>query len=80
MDPSRDTVLIENTPIDYLDFASPVSGLGSKMGLDATNKWPGETNREWGEPIVMTEAIKDEVDSLWDELNIFDDENEDKNT
>jgi len=71
MDPSRDTVLIENTPIDYLDFASPVSGLGSKMGLDATNKWPGETNREWGEPIVMTEEIKSDVDNIWDELNIF---------
>ncbi|NQZ21345.1 MAG: 4-hydroxy-3-polyprenylbenzoate decarboxylase [Colwellia sp.] len=71
MDPSRDTVLIENTPIDYLDFASPVSGLGSKMGMDATNKWPGETNREWGEPIVMTEEIKTDVDKMWDELNIF---------
>ena len=71
MDPSRDTVLIENTPIDYLDFASPVSGLGSKMGLDATNKWPGETNREWGEPIVMDEAIKTHVDTIWDELDIF---------
>ena len=71
MDPSRDTVLIENTPIDYLDFASPVSGLGSKMGLDATNKWPGETNREWGEPIVMDESVKNSVDELWHELNIF---------
>ena len=73
MDPSRDTVLIENTPIDYLDFASPVSGLGSKMGLDATNKWPGETNREWGEPIVMTDTIKEQVDDLWDELGINND-------
>jgi 4-hydroxy-3-polyprenylbenzoate decarboxylase len=71
MDPSRDTVLIENTPIDYLDFASPVSGLGSKMGLDATNKWPGETDREWGVPIVMDEAIKQQVDDIWDELNII---------
>ncbi|WP_057829975.1 4-hydroxy-3-polyprenylbenzoate decarboxylase [Colwellia sp. TT2012] len=71
MDPSRDTVLIENTPIDYLDFASPVSGLGSKMGLDATNKWPGETDREWGEPIEMTQEIKDQVDELWDELDII---------
>jgi len=71
MDPSRDTVLIENTPIDYLDFASPVSGLGSKMGLDATNKWPGETNREWGEPIEMTQEIKDQVDELWDDLDIL---------
>ncbi|XQW85067.1 4-hydroxy-3-polyprenylbenzoate decarboxylase [Thalassotalea piscium] len=71
MDPSRDTVLIENTPIDYLDFASPVSGLGSKMGMDATNKWPGETTREWGEPIVMDEDIKQQIDELWDELNII---------
>ena len=71
MDPSRDTVLIENTPIDYLDFASPVSGLGSKMGLDATNKWPGETDREWGVPIEMSQEIKSEVDELWDELNIM---------
>jgi len=71
MDPSRDTVLIENTPIDYLDFASPVSGLGSKMGLDATNKWPGETDREWGEPIVMDETTKQQVDDIWDDLNIF---------
>ncbi|WP_108653076.1 4-hydroxy-3-polyprenylbenzoate decarboxylase [Dongshaea marina] len=72
MDPARDTTLIENTPIDYLDFASPISGLGSKMGLDATNKWPGETNREWGTSIVMDEEVKQRVDALWDELNIFD--------
>jgi 4-hydroxy-3-polyprenylbenzoate decarboxylase len=71
MDPARDTTMVEHTPIDYLDFASPVSGLGSKMGMDATNKWPGETNREWGEPIVMSEAVKQRVDSLWDELNIL---------
>lgn len=70
MDPARDTVMIENTPIDYLDFASPVSGLGSKMGLDATNKWPGETDREWGEPIVMSDEIKQRVDERWDELGI----------
>ena len=70
MDPVRDTVMIENTPIDYLDFASPVSGLGSKMGMDATNKMPGETNREWGEPIVMDETIKQRVDELWSELGI----------
>lgn len=56
MDPSRDTVLIENTPIDYLDFASPVSGLGSKMGLDATNKWPAETPREWGRQLRWTKT------------------------
>ena len=71
MDPARDTVMIENTPIDYLDFASPVSGLGSKMGLDATNKWPGETTREWGVPIVMDTAVKQRIDDLWHELNIF---------
>lgn len=71
MDPARDTVLIENTPIDYLDFASPVSGLGSKMGMDATNKWPGETDREWGVPIVMDEGVKARVDELWDELDIL---------
>ena len=72
IDPTRDTTLIDNTPIDYLDFASPVSGLGSKMGLDATNKWPGETDREWGIPIVMDEAVKQKVDDMWEELNIFD--------
>ncbi|WP_299667482.1 4-hydroxy-3-polyprenylbenzoate decarboxylase [uncultured Psychromonas sp.] len=71
MDPSRDTTLIDNTPIDYLDFASPVSGLGSKMGLDATNKWPGETTREWGTPIVMDEAVKEKIDDLWNELDIL---------
>jgi len=70
MDPTRDTVLIDNTPIDYLDFASPVSGLGSKMGLDATNKMPGETDREWGEPIEMDDAVKARIDALWDELGI----------
>jgi 4-hydroxy-3-polyprenylbenzoate decarboxylase len=69
-DPARDITIIENTPIDYLDFASPVSGLGSKMGLDATNKWEGETTREWGTPIVMSDAIKEKVDVIWDELGI----------
>ena len=58
MDPARDTTLVESTPIDYLDFASPVSGLGSKMGIDATNKWPGESERRWGRPIVMDAAVK----------------------
>lgn len=72
MDPARDTVMVENTPIDYLDFASPVAGLGSKMGLDATNKWPGETDREWGTPITMSTAVKERVDQLWAELNILD--------
>jgi len=71
VDPSRDTTLIDNTPIDYLDFASPVSGLGSKMGIDATNKWPGETNREWGEPISMDQGTKDKIDEIWEELDIF---------
>ncbi|MBL8251552.1 MAG: UbiD family decarboxylase, partial [Candidatus Competibacter sp.] len=70
MDPARDTVTIENTPIDYLDFASPVSGLGSKIGFDATNKWPGETARQWGRPLVMSEAIKQRVDRLWPQLGL----------
>jgi 4-hydroxy-3-polyprenylbenzoate decarboxylase len=70
MDPARDTTLIENTPIDYLDFASPVSGLGSKIGFDATNKWPGETEREWGRPIQMISEIKQHVDEIWDQLGI----------
>ena len=70
MDPLRDTTLIDSTPIDYLDFASPVSGLGSKMGLDATNKLPGETNREWGEPIRMSDAVRTRVDALWGELGL----------
>ncbi|HUQ76658.1 MAG TPA: 4-hydroxy-3-polyprenylbenzoate decarboxylase [Burkholderiales bacterium] len=69
-DPARDSVVVENTPIDYLDFASPVSGLGSKMGIDATNKWPGETGRRWGRPIVMDAAVKRRVDSLWSELGL----------
>ena len=70
MDPARDTLLIENTPIDYLDFASPVSGLGSKIGFDATNKWPGETTREWGQPISMDEAVRERVDQIWNTLGI----------
>lgn len=70
VDPVRDFTLIENTPIDYLDFASPVSGLGSKVGIDATNKWPGETEREWGTPIVMDEKIKQRVDEIWQELGL----------
>jgi len=72
MDPARDTVMVENTPIDYLDFASPVSGLGSKIGFDATTKFDGETTREWGQPISMSDDVKQKVDSLWDELGIFD--------
>ena len=70
MDPARDTTLIENTPIDYLDFASPVSGLGSKMGMDATNKLPGETSREWGEPITMSSEVKARVDAMWSSLGL----------
>ena len=64
MDPVRDTTLVEHTPIDYLDFASPVSGLGGKVGLDATNKWPGETSREWGRPIVMDPQVSARVAAL----------------
>jgi len=70
MDATRDTTLVDNTPIDYLDFASPVAGLGSKMGLDATNKWPGETNREWGRPIVMDDGVKRKVDEMWGSLGL----------
>ena len=70
VDPSRDVLLVPQTPIDYLDFASPVSGLGSKMGIDATNKWPGETTREWGRPIVMDPAVKARVDALWKTLGL----------
>jgi 4-hydroxy-3-polyprenylbenzoate decarboxylase len=68
MDPARDLTILENTPIDYLDFASPVSGLGSKVGFDATNKWPGETNREWGRTIVMSPHIIKKIDDMWDKL------------
>ncbi len=70
MDPQRDSTFIDNSPIDYLDFASPVSGLGSKIGFDATNKWKGETDREWGRPITMDPEIKRRVDERWDELGI----------
>ena len=69
-DPVRDTMIVENTPIDYLDFASPVSGLGSKMGLDATNKWPGETPREWGRAIQMTPDVTARMDALWQSLGL----------
>jgi len=70
VDPARDTLIAENTPIDYLDFASPVSGLGSKMGIDATHKWPGETSRNWGRPIAMDASVKRRVDELWKELGL----------
>ncbi|GAB4350131.1 MAG: 4-hydroxy-3-polyprenylbenzoate decarboxylase [Gammaproteobacteria bacterium] len=70
VDPIRDTTLLANTPIDYLDFASPVSGLGSKMGIDATNKWPGETDREWGRTVAMSDEVKQRVDAMWEELGL----------
>jgi 4-hydroxy-3-polyprenylbenzoate decarboxylase len=70
VDAARDTTIVEQTPIDYLDFASPTAGLGSKMGIDATNKWPGETNREWGRPIAMEADVKRRVDALWDSLGL----------
>jgi 4-hydroxy-3-polyprenylbenzoate decarboxylase len=70
VDPARDTLIVESTPIDYLDFASPIAGLGSKMGIDATNKWPGETSRNWGRPIAMDEGVKARVDALMRELNL----------
>lgn len=70
MDPKRDCVFIENSPIDYLDFASPISGLGSKIGFDATNKLPGETSREWGEPIIMDDKTKQRIDELWSKLDL----------
>jgi 4-hydroxy-3-polyprenylbenzoate decarboxylase len=70
VDPARDTLIVEHTPIDYLDFASPVAGLGSKMGIDATSKWPGETGRQWGRPIVMDAAVKRRVDEMWASLGL----------
>jgi len=70
VDPKRDTLIADATPIDYLDFASPVAGLGSKMGIDATNKWPAETNREWGTPIAMSDEVKKRVDALWATLGL----------
>lgn len=70
VDPARDTLIAERTPIDYLDFASPVAGLGAKLGIDATHKWPGETERRWGRPIVMDPAVRRRVDSLWAELGL----------
>ena len=71
MDPGRDTTIVENTPIDYLDFASPVSGLGAKIGFDATNKWPGETQREWGRPITRSTEVVKHIDEIWESLGIF---------
>jgi 4-hydroxy-3-polyprenylbenzoate decarboxylase len=70
MDPRRDCTFVDHTPIDYLDFASPVAGLGSKIGMDATNKWPGETDREWGKPIAMSDDVKQRVDAMWEQLGL----------
>ncbi|MBT8118662.1 MAG: 4-hydroxy-3-polyprenylbenzoate decarboxylase [Gammaproteobacteria bacterium] len=70
VDPVRDFTFVDNTPIDYLDFASPVSGLGSKVGIDATNKLPGETDREWGTPISMDDSVKQKIDQIWSDLHI----------
>jgi 4-hydroxy-3-polyprenylbenzoate decarboxylase len=70
VDPARDTLIAENTPIDYLDFASPVAGLGSKIGIDATNKWPAETARRWGRPIVMDADVTRRVDAIWKDLGL----------
>ena len=70
VDPARDTIIIENTPMDYLDFASPVSGLGSKMGIDATNKWPEETSRQWGREIMMDPDVSLKVDRIWESLGL----------
>jgi 4-hydroxy-3-polyprenylbenzoate decarboxylase len=68
VDPARDTTLVDHTPIDYLDFASPVSGLGGKLGLDATNKWPGETHREWGRTIKMSADVETRMQDLWQRI------------
>ena len=70
VDPKRDCVLVDSTPIDYLDFASPVAGLGSKLGIDATTKWPGEVDRAWGRPITMRADVVAKVDRLWSELGL----------
>jgi 4-hydroxy-3-polyprenylbenzoate decarboxylase len=70
VDPARDMSIIENTPIDYLDFASPVAGLGSKVGIDATSKWPGEVSRRWGVPITMSADVVARIDAIWSELGL----------
>jgi len=70
VDAARDTTIVENTPIDYLDFASPVAGLGSKMGIDATSKWPAETARSWGRTIAMDPEVRKRVDAMWSALDI----------
>ena len=68
VDPARDSLLMENTPIDYLDFATPVSGLGSKLGVDATRKWPAESAREWGRPITLDPKVEQRMDAVWTQL------------
>jgi len=68
VDPARDSMLVEGTPIDYLDFAGPVAGIGSKLGIDATNKWPGETSRTWSQPIQPDAAVDKRVEALWQRL------------
>jgi 4-hydroxy-3-polyprenylbenzoate decarboxylase len=70
MDPARDITVIEDTPIDYLDFASPIPGLGSKIGLDATDKWPPETKRDWGRTIRMSDNVVEKIDAMWEELGL----------
>jgi 4-hydroxy-3-polyprenylbenzoate decarboxylase len=70
VDPARDSLIVEQTPIDYLDFASPVAGLGSKLGIDATAKWPAETSRQWGRPIAMDAEVKRRVDAIWKDLGL----------
>ena len=70
MDPARDITVVEGTPIDYLDFASPEDGLGSKIGLDATNKWPPETKRAWGAEIRMSDTVVEKVDAMWSDLGL----------
>jgi 4-hydroxy-3-polyprenylbenzoate decarboxylase len=72
VDPARDCTVVESTPIDYLDFASPVAGLGSKLGIDATSKWPGEVTRPWGKAITMSDEVRKRVDSLWATLDLDD--------
>jgi len=68
VDPARDTLIVPSTPIDYLDFASPVAGLGSKIGIDATNKWPAETSRVWGRPIAMDPDADARVEAIWQSI------------
>jgi 4-hydroxy-3-polyprenylbenzoate decarboxylase len=70
VDPARDSHLVRRTPIDYLDFASPTAGLGSKLGIDATNKWPTETRRDWGRPLTMSADVVQRADALWQQLQI----------